>query len=97
MRVITAQARSDSPNSCISSGSSSCGSGLWNADRLDTADEGAVYSTMNSNNVNDPEKLINDSQRTTEETNDSKPSSLEESRESKAKDVMMFSNPFDFK
>ena len=103
LRVVTGRSRCESPGSCVSSGSSSCGSGLWNAEKLDLTEDGtASVSTTNSKNVDEPVKQTETVQRPIDETCDSKESPqtpLEESSvpESEVKHVVMFTNPFDLK
>ena len=100
LRVITGQPRSVSPGSCISSSSSSCGSGLWNSDKLETPEDGPEFAATDSNNVDETVKQTEPTQsQPGDETHDSKESALEESpvAESKDKPVVMFTNLFDLK
>ena len=96
LRSMTGRSRSVSPGSCISSGSSSCGSGLWNTEKPDT-----VQDPTNCKDIIEPIKHTELSQRTSNEPHDSKePAQItpeEPSTTEVVQPVVLFTNSFDLK
>ena len=97
LRSITARSRSVSSGSGISS-SSSCGSGLWNADKSDTVQDATVINTNN-----EPIKNNEPSQITSQDSDEPAQKALEETSASTEHEVVqpvvmhMFTNSFDLK